>query len=179
MSEIIIPIPARLKNVAKGGHVAGAEDIIDDALNKEQSVINQETLSRLDTVQQKVDDIGDSIQFDEDGDLVTENGDDFSDDTARGKIPTIGAIKDGADDEPTAGSSNLVKSGGVYPLVEDVSELKTDTAHFKMPFEEQNFQFGSENISIMSSTFNTEVGIRVNDINAKYSGYISKITIKL
>jgi hypothetical protein len=34
MSEKIIPIPARLKNVSRGGHVAGAEDIIDDSLQK-------------------------------------------------------------------------------------------------------------------------------------------------
>ena len=38
------PIPARLYNAAKGGHVAGAIDIIDDILNKTQDTINQETV---------------------------------------------------------------------------------------------------------------------------------------
>lgn len=38
------PIPARLFNAAKGGHVAGALDIIDDTLEKTQDQINQETV---------------------------------------------------------------------------------------------------------------------------------------
>lgn len=42
MGELITSIPARLRNVSKNGHVAGAIDIIDDNLNKKQSVINQE-----------------------------------------------------------------------------------------------------------------------------------------
>lgn len=41
MTEIKKPIPARLYNASQGGHVCGAEDIIDDALNLEQSVINE------------------------------------------------------------------------------------------------------------------------------------------
>ena len=102
-NEIVSPIPARLKNVAKGGHVAGASDIVDDALNKEQSVVNAERIAdvarldgKIDAVEQKVDDIGDAIQFDQEGDLVTVDGDDFENPEARGKIPTIGAILDGA-----------------------------------------------------------------------------------
>jgi hypothetical protein len=35
MTEIKQSIPARLKNMAVGGHVAGADDIIDDVLGKE------------------------------------------------------------------------------------------------------------------------------------------------
>lgn len=42
MSEITQPIPARLRNVAVNGHVAGAADIIDDNLNKTQAEINAE-----------------------------------------------------------------------------------------------------------------------------------------
>lgn len=44
MAEKISYIPTRLKNTVKGGHVAGAEDIIDDALNRKQSEINQEVV---------------------------------------------------------------------------------------------------------------------------------------
>lgn len=40
MTEKINPIPARLKNVTIGGHVAGAADIIDDELQMNQADIN-------------------------------------------------------------------------------------------------------------------------------------------
>lgn len=49
-NEFTIPIPARLKNVAKGGHVAGAQDIIDDELGLEQSVINKAVFGNAITV---------------------------------------------------------------------------------------------------------------------------------
>lgn len=41
MSEFTIPIPARLKNMAVNGHVAGTEDIIDDSLQLTQAQINE------------------------------------------------------------------------------------------------------------------------------------------
>lgn len=41
MSEVIQTIPARLKNMAIGGHVAGADDIIDDELGMTQDEINK------------------------------------------------------------------------------------------------------------------------------------------
>ena len=50
MTEIIIPIPARIKNAVPGGHVAGAEDIIDDTLNMTQDVINQIVSDKVITV---------------------------------------------------------------------------------------------------------------------------------
>lgn len=40
MTEIISPIPSRLRNVVVGGHVAGADQIIDDAWNMTQEEIN-------------------------------------------------------------------------------------------------------------------------------------------
>ena len=40
MTEIIQSIPARLRNVAVGGHVAGADQIIDDSWNMTQDEIN-------------------------------------------------------------------------------------------------------------------------------------------
>lgn len=42
MTEKIQPIPHRIKNMAVGGHVAGAEDILDDSLSKNQQEINAE-----------------------------------------------------------------------------------------------------------------------------------------
>lgn len=51
--EIKMPIPARLKNVAVGGHVAGAEDIVDDTNfpdnPKNQAEINAEVNTTLET----------------------------------------------------------------------------------------------------------------------------------
>ena len=45
MTEVVQPIPARLKNVAVGGHVAGADDIIDDALGIVQSDVNEKVIA--------------------------------------------------------------------------------------------------------------------------------------
>ena len=43
------PIPARLKNVAVCGHVAGADQIIDDEQNKNQETINSELITAVGT----------------------------------------------------------------------------------------------------------------------------------
>ena len=40
MTEIVQPIPARLKNISINGHVAGTEDIVDDAKGMTQQEIN-------------------------------------------------------------------------------------------------------------------------------------------
>lgn len=47
MTEVINEIPARIKNVAIGGHVCGTEDIIDDTKNKTQQQINNEVEQSL------------------------------------------------------------------------------------------------------------------------------------
>lgn len=54
----------------------------------------------------------------EGGQIGIASATDFTNRTAEGdlKIPTVGAILNGADDEPTAGSKNLVKSGGVESI---------------------------------------------------------------
>lgn len=51
----------------------------------------------------------------EGGSIGIASSEDFTNRTPVGdaKIPTVGAVLDGADEEPTAGSNNLVKSGGV------------------------------------------------------------------
>jgi hypothetical protein len=54
MNEIKVPIPARLKNIAVGGHVTGTEDIIDDNLNKTQNIINEEIDNRVATLEESV-----------------------------------------------------------------------------------------------------------------------------
>lgn len=118
-NEFTIPIPARLKNVAKGGHVAGAKDIIDDALGKEQSVINQEVSeaiegnteavaaektraegvegglnTRLQTVEQlaEISVGGGDIGVGTTADFESDNPSDLA------KMPTVGAMLGGAND---------------------------------------------------------------------------------
>ena len=48
-NENLIPIPGRLHSVATEGHVAGADEIIDDNLNKDQQTINAEVNEALGT----------------------------------------------------------------------------------------------------------------------------------
>lgn len=45
MSEHMTPIPSRIYNAAVGGHVAGADQIIDDELGLEQHQINKQVIS--------------------------------------------------------------------------------------------------------------------------------------
>ena len=49
MTEKYQPIPHRLKNMAVGGHVAGAVDIFDDNLNRDQQEINENTYRKDET----------------------------------------------------------------------------------------------------------------------------------
>lgn len=42
MNEPLSPIPGRLTSAAVGGHVAGADMIFDDRLQKTQAEINEE-----------------------------------------------------------------------------------------------------------------------------------------
>ena len=48
-NENLIPIPGRLHSVATEGHVAGADEIFDDSLNKDQATINQEVNEAIGT----------------------------------------------------------------------------------------------------------------------------------
>ncbi len=50
-TEKKVPIPARVYNAAEGGHVAGTEDIIDDASGKTQKEINAEIFARLEALE--------------------------------------------------------------------------------------------------------------------------------
>ena len=48
-NENLIPIPGRLHSVATEGHVAGADEIYDDSLQKDQATINQEVQEAIGT----------------------------------------------------------------------------------------------------------------------------------
>ena len=49
-NEQLIPIPGRLHSLAPEGHVAGADEIYDDALGKTQAQINQESTTLPDNL---------------------------------------------------------------------------------------------------------------------------------
>ena len=48
-NENLIPIPGRLHSVATEGHVAGADEIYDDTLQKDQATINSEVNAAIGT----------------------------------------------------------------------------------------------------------------------------------
>lgn len=54
MSEVKQKIPARLESAVKGGYVAGAKDIVDDALGKAQNVVNEEHEEAISDLQENV-----------------------------------------------------------------------------------------------------------------------------
>ena len=55
MSEPLIPVPGRLHSVATEGHLAGANEIIDDNLGEVQSVINARYDQKLDLIINDID----------------------------------------------------------------------------------------------------------------------------
>ena len=140
MTEIKQSIPARLKNMAVGGHVAGADDIIDDALGKEQSEINQEVSEAIDDLQTSVgtggsvdkriaaakssilgnvsDDYNTLKKIEDKTVQNTVDIDDLDSDLVNlenlvnEKQMDIGATE--FDIRPKSGSSNPVTSGGIY-----------------------------------------------------------------
>ena len=54
-NETMIPIPGRLHSTATGGHVAGADEVFDDRLQKNQQAINEENESAIEGKVDKVD----------------------------------------------------------------------------------------------------------------------------
>lgn len=150
MTEKYQPIPHRLKNMAVGGHVAGAVDILDDLKDKDQQTINAEVDESIDSLNTEVADrytkseVNNIISRTPETDVVVLTVPEGStaadvldeipiadrpnklfrvindDNTAYSEYGWTGsawavlANKDyGIDEEPTPGSDNFVKSGGV------------------------------------------------------------------
>ena len=117
MTEKISYIPTRIKNAAKGGHVTGTEDIIDDALGKTQAEINVGTYAAL--AELSPDQTG-ALALATDVNALKRaaiRGDVKQSLTDAQKAQALANMGiSGIDDEPTAGSENLVKSGGVYKI---------------------------------------------------------------
>lgn len=92
MGENITYIPGRLKSAVKGGHVTGAEDIIDDALNKTQDQLNHEMKSVTDQMVVSIG--GGNISLTGDPDDIVVGG---------GKVPIANAVA-----EKLAGKENVI-----------------------------------------------------------------------
>lgn len=132
MSNKMINIPGRLHSVATDGQVVGAAEVFDDEKGKTQSQINSDIDESIAAKYAKVDDINERLQTVEQlaeisvegGSIGIATASDFDDPTAeqKAKVPTVGALLDGADSEPTAGSDNLVKSGGVFNSISEVNQ---------------------------------------------------------
>lgn len=163
MNENRSPIPSRLYNAAKGGHVAGTADIIDDNKGKTQEVINKETDSALENRYTKNEtysktELNNLITTPEQKyvTLTAKSGDILENifDGINGAANTVYRVGSwdgnqynttkyaeygwtgtnfvpldvkeyGIDDEPIAGSENLVKSGGVAKAIEDEANKRT------------------------------------------------------
>lgn len=126
MAEQITQIPARLKNIANNGHVAGALDIIDDVLNKTQDQINQERIdddtalrNAIQGLSQSEIVIGPLPQTGEAGKIYRVPGtNSYSDYSWNGsQFVLMATYNNGVDDVPTAYSDNLAKSGGIYSAI--------------------------------------------------------------
>lgn len=120
MTEIIQPIPARIKNVAIGGHVAGTEDIIDDTLGKTQQTINQEVDNKIEALTSQDIEVVSALPAVGDADpkkiyrvTGTTSYTDYMLNPAGSAFSQLATFSfPGIDEVPTAGSNNLVKSGG-------------------------------------------------------------------
>lgn len=128
MTEQVNLIPARLKSAVVGGHVAGADQIIDDNLGKTQNTINAETNSKFEQIDNEIEGFEkqDVVPVDTLPDVATADPkkvyrvvdettytDYMVNATGDGWKKIYEAEFPGIDDAPTAGSENLVKSGGV------------------------------------------------------------------
>lgn len=125
MTEIIQPIPARIKNVAIGGHVAGTEDIIDDNLGKTQQTINQEVDNKIEALTKQDIEVVNSLPAVSTADPKkiyrvsgTTSYTDYMLNPAGSAFSQLATFSfPGIDDEPVANSNNFVKSGGVLKIV--------------------------------------------------------------
>ena len=99
MTEKYQPIPHRLKNMAVGGHVAGAVDIVDDNLRKTQQTINSEVNAELSesrrvegTLDERLDAVEEIVQISLDGGEMQIVNDPTDVSLGGGKIPTENAL---------------------------------------------------------------------------------------
>lgn len=94
MTEKKSYIPSRLKNASVGGHVAGAADIIDDALNKTQEEINGIVLTPSTGIDDRLKTIEQGVTFE--GTIQTETNP-ANVTSGSAKVPTGNAVRGAID----------------------------------------------------------------------------------
>lgn len=116
MTEKKMFIPARLKSSVVGGHVAGAEDILDDAKGMTQAEINDSVDNSLEDINRAINSISNKASEDKQG------LQDQIDIIKGGSSKSIQELEDELatkqtqltfDNAPEAGSQNPVKSSGI------------------------------------------------------------------
>lgn len=136
MIEVTTNIPARLKNVALGGHVAGVEDIVDDLSGKTQQIINTEVQDDLESLRDLYQaltknelSIGPLPQTGEKSIIYrVPNESSYADWMWNGtQFVQMAEYDNAIDNEPTAGSDNLVKSGGVTKANGSFNQISVTT----------------------------------------------------
>lgn len=164
MSENKSPIPSRLYNAAKGGHVAGTEDIIDDNLGRNQKDINADTYRKNEVynkeeadlnherLQGDIDDVDSDLQATK---VILNN-----------KVFEIGATV--FDIKPTAESPNPVTSDGLHRNVVQADIVIGDPTGDWNPTEaEAAYERFQGNLTLMESIINAkqlEIGAVQTDL---------------
>lgn len=97
MTEKKSYIPSRLKNASVGGHVAGAADIIDDALNKTQEEINGIVLEPSNGLKDRVEQLEEQVSFDGSWDVAETASAVVSGSPGGGYITTANAVRGAID----------------------------------------------------------------------------------
>lgn len=140
-NEHIIKAPGMLKNLAVGGHLTTADQVLDDAIGKEQSQINAETATAItnevtraeaaeELLRQAYEALSQSTpvpvtelpESGEEGVIYRLAGDtSYSDYMWNGEEFIKMAEYDNAiDDDPDSDSENIIKSSGVYNAFKDI-----------------------------------------------------------
>lgn len=195
-------IPARLKNASIQGYVAGAEDIVDDRLGRNQQDINQDTYRKNEVYgKAETDEIisrtpetdvvvlavaeGDTVLdtlnevplADRPNKLFRVKNDDNTAYSEYGWTGTVWALlaeKDyGIDDSPKTGSTNVITSGGVAKFIEGIVNPSISDVRFMI-----SDKYGSPIVTIDDySKFRFFMDIVASQIEAPAINGVSCATI--
>ena len=128
-------VPAEL--IPAGDYpVVSTDAVMDKQKGKTQEEVNAQVFNDVEELQDSGNNLDSRLNILEELAELSIDGDnigiasstDFTNRTPAGdaKIPTVGAILNGANNEPTAGSDNLVKSGGVFRYINPDISITTN-----------------------------------------------------
>ena len=144
-NEHIIKVPGMMKNLAVGGHLTTADQVLDAAIGKEQSQINAETATAISNEASRAEAAEELLR--QAYEALTQSDIVVGDLPASGEVATIYRVpgesnyKDymwhgtqfvemaeydnAIDDEPTAESNNIAKSGGIVSIMDKSKNYDT------------------------------------------------------